>query len=305
MSNPNDDLKKRLTEHIKKTGYPLEIEVLQALSEQKGWLSWSNQMYLDPDEKKPRDIDVGAFYFPWLSITPSQEGVMDYPEADPVPFTPTMLVECKTSNDCSLVLFPTKQFSFMMLEGQTLELPFIFGKKKFNLAGTFGAGTIGFLGTRFHYNTMEVSSTYTLTKPKGNSKPDIYEGVTTLVKAQSQASETNLATWKQSDAQQLSMLAPKNPPLYPISYAFLAIAFQGPMFEAKIIGGDPVLKELTHGCISSAYWSTRLERPVTYVIDVVKSTHFPEYLRLINNDLQTARNTLKLYEKEARAYLSR
>ena len=306
MVERDSDLRKRLTDHIKKTGYPLEIQVSQALSKQRGWISWSNQMYIDPDDKKPREVDVGGVYFPALAMfDPYQATQLDSLDFGPIPFAPQILVECKKSSDNSLVLFPTRPFSFTMLEGQILELPFLLGKKQMSSSGQFGAGTMGFLGTRFHYNGKFVSSSYTLTKPGAGSKPDIYEAVMVLMKAQSQSKDGLFSTLKQTDAQEKAGLISKVSTIYPVNFTFLAIVFQGSMFEAEIVDGEPVLKDLNHGYVNSVYWSTQLERPVSYVIDVVSSTHFQDYLELLRKDVDTAQQTFKLYETEALAYLTK
>jgi hypothetical protein len=57
-----DDLKKKLLQDIKGTGFPLELRVTDIFSKQ-GWSVMNNVYYIDKDEMKGREIDLIAENF--------------------------------------------------------------------------------------------------------------------------------------------------------------------------------------------------------------------------------------------------
>jgi len=281
-----------LTAHIKKTGYPLEVQLSEMLTEYD-WMTGSSSTYIDPDERKPREIDIYGLYFPWLKEPRAPS------DLELVPFIPMMFVECKKSAEHSLVLFPGRQmFSSFMIEGQTFDLPFLSGKKPASLQGPFGFGAGGFIGPRLHYHGRIVSRSFSLTKPGGKPKSDVYEAVMILMKAQSYNYETIVSRIPESRPKKASSERQS----YALPFTFLALAFDGPLFEAGFVEGDIELKELNMGLIQSTYWSTGLSRPVNYVIDVVRVDHFRDYLELIRDDVKTVKAKLKENERQAIDY---
>ena len=85
-NNPaGKDEVERIKEDIKKSGFPLEIEVSKVLKRHE-WRVLNQQYYFDQDEKKGRTIDILAY------ITDHSE-VGDYK-----PFHVSLIIECKSSS---------------------------------------------------------------------------------------------------------------------------------------------------------------------------------------------------------------
>ncbi len=87
--------KEFILENIKKSGYPLEIEVSSIL--EKDWFVVNNAFYLDKISNKEREIDI-------LANNPFSKH-----EGSKIKFlcTITLIVECKKSNTHAWVFFFT------------------------------------------------------------------------------------------------------------------------------------------------------------------------------------------------------
>ena len=82
-----------LKQKIKKTGYPLEIQI-SSLLDKKNWGTVQNTCsYFDREEGKLRDIDitVGNFYGP--------------PKIAPLMLFTQLIIECKKSDNFAWVFF--------------------------------------------------------------------------------------------------------------------------------------------------------------------------------------------------------
>jgi len=60
MSEKRRKLGDHIREMVRRTGYPLEIEVSDIL--EKDWAVFNNVPYLDEDESKTRTIDIYAIH---------------------------------------------------------------------------------------------------------------------------------------------------------------------------------------------------------------------------------------------------
>jgi hypothetical protein len=79
---------------IKKTGYPLEIKVSEILNKQ--YITQYNELFIDEDENKSREIDVTAFS---LRKNIEQEHIKPYHVQHDV------VIECKKSETKAWVFF--------------------------------------------------------------------------------------------------------------------------------------------------------------------------------------------------------
>jgi hypothetical protein len=85
----SEDLVQKIRKWLDKEGYPLEMQVARTFRE-IGFEVSSSEYYLDPDEKKPREIDVIA------TLQKTISGVL---------FQIAYTVECKLSKDKPWVCF--------------------------------------------------------------------------------------------------------------------------------------------------------------------------------------------------------
>ena len=282
-----DDLKQRLRKQISKMGYPLEIEV-QSILEERNWAVFPNKFFMDCQENKPREIDLFAFHGPTVSSR----------HTEPIAFAPHLIIECKKSLDYSLVLFSRNitAFTFYDFSGHMFDFPILLKEitefrnplKEFNLQYFL-------IHQDLHYKrSRKVSTNYPLVKPEGKEKRDLYDAVMKLVKAQAFEVEEALR---------------RSPTIththHPLFFSFLAVVFEGQMFEALVDKGDVVLNELDHGLISVSFQPDYSDTPLHYVIDVVKKEHFKDFLVEIENDISTWVHQIKSQMKNIEPYLKR
>lgn len=284
----NTNFKDKLRKQIKRMGYPLEIETASILESRK-WAVFPNRFYIDMDTKKTREIDISAFYKP---VTSQRK------ELEPLPFSPLLFMECKKSEDHFLVLFPRKKsFTFYDFTGQTYDFPVILRKisefrdpiKEFNYVHVVINGLV-------HYKQFKkVASSYKLIKPNSDKdKEDIYEVVMQLIKAQIFDVEQALNRDKSIKHTH-----------YPIFFSFLAIVFDGKMFEAKIVGNDIDLEEVSYGLIRAQYMPSYSDHLLDYQIDVVKREYLNNYLSQLEQDIYSLKSTIMEHHSDMVKYLNR
>jgi hypothetical protein len=283
-----NNLKGRLKREILKTGYPLEIEVASIL-EDFGWAAFPNHFYVDPTSNKPREIDIFGF----------SEATSSDKSFDPIAFSPHLIIECKKSLDYSLVVFSRKRsaFTFYDITGQIYDFPVILGRvdhfpnprEEFNLS---------YFLTRpqLHYNQFErIASTYTLIKPgveKGKS--DIFEAVMQIMKAQSFDVKEAIKRDKTITHTH-----------YPLYLSFLAIVFDGLIFEAEIEQGEVNLKEAEHMLLHTTFQPNYSDFPLYYSIDLVKKENFKNYLQQLRDDISMLKEHIKSNAGNVSKYLKR
>lgn len=89
MSGPQPPLKERLSDWLKRSGYPLEMKTA-SLVRQRGFNAFQSEYYFDRDIREMREIDVVG-----VLEAPSQGGT----------FRVTVAIECKRSPDKPWVVF--------------------------------------------------------------------------------------------------------------------------------------------------------------------------------------------------------
>jgi len=273
----NKQLEERLKKEILRTGYPLEIEI-QSILEERGLSVFPTHFYLDPQSHEPRDIDILTF--------PFQKALER--ETEPIAFGPKLIIECKKSKDHSLILFSREiaAFTFYDFTGHVFDFPVLLKErtkfpnptKEFNLADFL-------IDRELHYrNVKKVSTHFPLLKPEGKEKKDIYEAVMQLVKAQS---------FEVKEA--IRRLETIIHPYRPLFFNFLAIVFDGPMFEATLKNGEWKLREMEYGLIWRNFQPDYeyFGGPLRYTIDVVKKQYFPSYLSEIERDIALLTQKIK------------
>jgi len=269
-------------------GYPLEIETASTLESRK-WAIFPTHFYLDMDTQKAREIDILSFYEPVAS---------NFKELKPLAFSPKLIVECKKTQDHSLILFTRKNtFTFYDFTGHTYDFPVLLGKnrefhdptKEFNYENVLSQGLV-------HYKRFgRTSSIYKLIKSNSEKdKKDIYEAVMQLIKAQ--IFDVEQAIQKDKTISHTH---------YPIYFSFLAIVFDGKMFEANIIGNDIDLEEIDYGLIETHYMPSYSDHPLHYQIDVVKKEHLHNYLSQLEQDIKSLKDKIREHHLEMVEYLNR
>ena len=238
-------------------------------------------MYIDPDTSKLREIDLQGFRIPGEIL----EGDIGQ---SPL-FWAEILVECKKISDDSLVLFPSKPFGLGDMDGQVVDFPALLKStdRSPDLHLNFLTGLLPHLVSSLHYKGLNgLSNVYTLTKPgsKHESRPDVFEAATVLMKAQAVENDSWITAYKSP---------PPGASFYPLVMSFLVIVLDAPMFDATVSSGQVELTESVHSAIRAGHYSKEEGRTIGFTIDVVTPDFFSKYLDLINNSLHRIAKELK------------
>ena len=271
IMNEIDFLKKE----IRKTGYPLEIEISSLL--EKKWKTVVNtDTYYDRDEGKLRDIDILAFDFL------ASDNVL------PITLRTGLAIECKKDENFAWVFF-TRPFELDMeyLEGQYVDRVHCMSKNTENnqiLEKMYNKISL-------HYEDIErIAVAYDTFCLKGK-KRSIAKKKRGIFEAQNQ-----LKKYIDYTIDQLIKASPQFD-VYPIEVYFPCIVFDGSMYEAILDSGRLKLKEAHHILLSSFYRSPYSVWEKGVLIDIVQKKYFKEYQKLIRKDVTSLRKTIRKYAK--------
>lgn len=282
--------KRKILDYIKKTGYPLEVDVATWLIDD-GWIIFPQFSYFDEQSKRIRDIDMVAFH-PEPSMA--------------VPFSPAMILECKKSEK------PWVFYSAPRIQAKDLEqLPefdfkkgFFIGKKKigFNLRLVLSvlARMLSAFPPSIDWGKYKdvTSPAFARIKDLHFLSPDLPIAhschVAFLDTKEDVPDDYHKAVYQIRGAyfevrKQL-----------PFSIFFATIVLKGKSFLYK---KDDVREELEHcdHVLTSTSWLTKTqteESPPRYplppvIVDVVRDSYFPDYLKLLKKDFGILRNIFR------------
>ena len=255
-------LEEHLKEEIIKTGYPLEIEISDLLEER--WIVFNNDTYLDTEERKSREIDIFAIH---LSEPEQLAG-----EVEPPLFVMTeLIVECKKTDTHAWVFFTRPERVNWVGSGQIIDFLEITSEDKDRCLNTWDLG--------LHYGSFNrIAHTYSEVKLQGGSsgKSEIFEASNQLIKC---------ARYHKDQQQELIL---RDRSMRHLGIYFLAIAFDGKLYEAIVKEGDVSLYPRDSISLSAnRHW---LSGPQTdYRIDIVTKQHFPTYLKALDSDIEKFR----------------
>jgi len=267
MSGKGKTTEGHIIDQIQRTGYPLEIEVSD-LMERAGWIVFNNQPYLDEDEGKTREIDIYAIH--------ETEADQFVTEPKPRIFVGTdIVIECKKSTTHAWIFF-TRPKGLPPGFGQDQTLDFL---------QVHSNGEKRFLSTvalpKLHYDKFHtIAHTYAEVKLQSESleKREIFEASNQLMKY----SAFEMEQWREAMASKPSDID--------IRFVFLAVVFDGKLYEALTHNGKIELKERSHMLLKVARYSKARAGMSHYIIDMVSKAQFPEYLDLVEDDIQLIRS---------------
>ena len=284
MTSEKKELKDYLLEEIEKSGFPLEIEVSSVL-ENQNWVAINNQPFRDPDEDELRSVDILAFHEPTAS---------EYARYGPLGFSPRLVIECKKSISHAWIFFtrPERTKVFPM-SGQVYDFPKAFSteahknKNKLSPIGVFSyeyyfnSFADSSKGMRhIHYADFDnVAITYDEYRIQSDAKKrkEIFEAVNQVVKFQNFDMEESIRA--------PGRIKSATSPFFPVELSFLAIVFDGRLFEAIIKNGKPMIEERKHVLLHYRYRPRNSFVNLDFWIDIVKKGFFPTYLTKIHRDI--------------------
>lgn len=269
-----------LKNEIKKTGYPLEIEISSLLD--KEWQTVINtDSYYDRDEQKLRDIDICAF------------DDFEAPKNLPITAQARLVVECKKSEDFAWIFF-TRPFRFDLVEvaGQYVDEVQIKTKNTENyqvMNMVLGKTGLHYRDLRRHAVAYDEFNLKGKKESFEQKKKEIFEAQNQLKKYVGCYIEQTIESSPTSD-------------LYTIFMSFPCIVFDGSMYEAIVHNGNLRLRESKHLALFTLYRCPYSIFEKCILIDIVNKDYFTEYLKVIRKDVtslrkQINRDSVKIVEK--------
>ena len=317
------DLKGFLTEEIKKSGFPLEIEVSSILENQQ-WVILNNQPFRDPDEDELRSVDILSFHGPTA-----------YERLDILPFgfSPRLTIECKKSSSHAWIFFtrPDKMRVFPM-NGQVYDFPEAFSTKAYRARNQlvdmgfeyeyyFNSYYNRSEGSKYiHFHDFErtaiafqeykisdfvqsdLQNIRSQNRNSGKKKSGLPEGRNDILEAINQ-----LVKFQEFDMTE-SVISPGRirgaaSPFFPVELSFLSVVFDGKLFEAIVDKGKPILEERTHLLLHYIYRPRKSFKNLNFWIDIVAKAAFPKYLERIHQDISMIHSKLIAEREPLSQYL--
>ena len=254
----------RIKEDIRKSGFPVEIEVSEVLKRHE-WRVLNQECYFDPDERKIRTIDIAAY-------------VADHSQiGDYKPFHVSLFIECKRSSKPWVFWTTEKDKKFF-------SFPYMLVKH--------WARPRGITAKRKMYDDwlkwMPYSHIYS---------PDLdrvamihYEAFKEgkgrqIFEASNQVTKALTFTLMKNKEYTLKM-----PDLHPLFILYPVIVFDGRLFELRSGNGNLRLLPVEY----LQYWTFTLGED--FLIDVIKKEFLSSYLEKLNTEVNRMKNEL---EKQA------
>jgi hypothetical protein len=291
-----DDRLRKLEEEILKTGFPLELEVDDILTE-RGFLTSPSSPFIDEVTMVEREVDNYALF-------PDPPSQMEFLE--PLGVSPHVTVECKKLVKMAAVIFPRKRpvITRFDLEGQMYDFPYLIDHRprttnpslNFEMGWTISRSGIHYddfapriglaKGVRFRGNEED--------NDEQKGKDLVFDGLMKLVKAQSHDVRISIARDK--------TIASK---YYPFYFSFLALVIDGDLVEFEIENGKPSLKPVNHAVARLSLKPSYSDEFLGYLVDVVRHDYFKQYLTLLEQDFEKLKKALLVKRDEVVGYLQR
>jgi hypothetical protein len=275
--NEKDELVEHIINEIKKSGYPLEIEVSNLL-DNEGFIAFNTRYYFDEELQIGRDIDIQAFPI---------EVDLDFASL-PVSGRMDLVIECKKSTSQAWIFYTRKRLpvNSIYIGGQyhtTMLKPKEYFEDSFN--NRFQNKYLA-----LHYNKFsrigiafqeikigKIGKNEKIAKNEKSGLKEIFEATNQLVNFicyETHQIYKRLANLPKSrSVKELAML------LFPI------IVFDGGMFEVVFDSEEPILTQTNHVLLETHYRCPYCGEVESYTIDVVHRSYFQQFLKDFKTNL--------------------
>ena len=279
------DYLKELKEKIKRSGFPLEIEVLSILNSArrnqrlKGMDFSVGSYYLDKDKNIGRELDIS------VKIPVKYRGEFKGKKSDLIGIFLHLLIQCKKVPGNAWVFFKTPQ-ELVPVPQCTSVLDSLEWIPRSNTA-------FAYLPDLHYRKTVNATARdeYVLEKKRSNGLTDnLFDAIITLAKATSYQLETNtqdlMSTLKRF----------KNVSTYVVSYIsvyYPIIIFDGKMYLAEPTSeyGEMEPTPTDHVCLFFDYISGSCD--IDLYVDIVQREAFGKYLQNVVSDVETFQDALE------------
>lgn len=270
-------LENHIISQIKKSGYPLEIEISNLLDNDYAVMNTS--FYFDEDLKQGRDIDIFANQI-FFNIN---EQLMQL-NAKILPFKvrTDLVIECKKSETHAWVFFMRKnvktngyhisgQFITTLEESKTV-LP---DSLEWKLRECMDFHYSDFDKIAVAYDEIKIQSLCG-TKKDEHSRRELFEGINQIVKF------TRYELYQ--IVKRISRLPTTIPKYAVVTFFFPIIVFDGKMFEVTFETKEPKIKRTEHMVLQTQYQCPYSKKMKTFMIDIVNPSYFDSLLRTIREE---------------------
>lgn len=267
-----------LREQILKSGYPLEVEIHSIL--ERNWFVTHNAYFLDEEQNKTRLLDMHAVTTP--TFKDQDESSAELPNFSALL---NLAVECKKSDEYAWIFFTVPSYLRLLGYGQYFDHTKAF-RQDAALDLYFDNPD-----SLFHYYSFEkVASSFLevkLEKSSGKRREprEIYEGVSELVKFVSYQIQSHSSSSRRR-YEECERTTDIWKPMFEIIYYFPVLVYQGQLYEALFEDGRIQLEERNHLLLERYYRPPYSQTPLAYRIDIVKSGFFPQFIKIIERDVE-------------------
>jgi len=277
-----DSLEDYLLGKVKKSGYPLEIDVSNILEDER-FVVFNTQYYFDEEAQQGRDIDIYA-----IPIYEVDDRLL------PLRLSTDLAIECKKSETHAWVFYtrPRIPMSSIYMRGQfRTTVP----ESERNSTESFE----WFLQQKclvLHYDKFaKIAIAYDEIKKKkmdtesgrekkdGSSRREIFEAINQLVK---------FTSYEMHQTYERIAKAPQTYYREIITLFFPIIVFDGDMFEMFLDLGEPRLERRKHVILGTHYRCPYCRNVESYTVDIVHRSHFKEFMRLWKMELDTTKQAM-------------
>ena len=266
---PNKDKKKKRTledyliERIKKSGYPLEIELSNLLDIER-YVVFNTRYYFDEDEKQGRDIDIYAMP---LESHPLEEKLA------PFNVRTELVIECKKSDTHAWIFYtrPSIPVSYVYMSGQYItSVPELSRFSSESFHWQLKQRVLFTPHSRFERIAVAYEEIKKAKAGKGgSSRKEIFEAVSQLVKFtcyELHQIHRRISQIARSDLEHIIVLFP-------------VVVFDGDMFEVRFDSGEPRPEKKNHILLATQYRCPYRQEVVRFAVDIVHRSYFREFLQ--------------------------
>ena len=249
MKKDNDIIQK-IKDDIRKSGFPLEIEVSSILQDD-GWIVHNQVYYRDKDTGKDRAVDIAAF----------KRFDGDFTDYDF--FHVSLIIECKRSS-CPWVFYTVPK-------GRTFEVPFGLIKHRANPRKTIKYIRFTYWMRHSHYylENLREQAIIPYVPFKEGRKGEIFEASSQVIKA--------------LDFQLITL--PKIPNIHQLSILYPIVVFDGQLFRCRV--ENKCIEALPTNYLQYLVRRSSLTEPLRgdlFLVDVIKKDFLKEYLEILKNE---------------------
>jgi hypothetical protein len=255
---------------ILKSGFPLQMEISGILIE-RDYEVYNSVYFFDPDEKKPREFDIEAFMSPKRG---KFDKLLDKEEWS---FNPSILIECKKSQEFSWIFFDNKSLSRWVQIGHSVDR---FTVSKGYIKSAYGqVASESFL--KHYLYSKYVTGSYQQVRKDGSieGKNEILDALSKAIKYMNYRFE-NLRRHFGEDSGRKDII-----------FYFPIVVFAGDLHFASF-GNTLEIEEVPHLIYETRYLSNLTGELVPLYIDVVRKDALTELLSTIEKEVRVINRCL-------------